>query len=65
MSIVIYNALGQEVATLMDNQEQSAGKHSMNWGGKDAHGNSISTGVYFYQLRTSDTQITKKMVLVK
>ena len=39
--------------------------HSAIWNGKDASGTSVASGVYYYQLKTMDHQITKKMLLVK
>ena len=65
VSIQIFNALGQEVASLMNNEDRTAGMHSALWNGKDASGTSVASGVYYYQLKTTDHQITKKMLLVK
>ncbi|MBI5215552.1 MAG: T9SS type A sorting domain-containing protein [Ignavibacteriae bacterium] len=55
----IYNTLGQEVATLV-NDVQEAGFKSVEW---DA--SSIPSGVYFYKLTAGSFINTKKMLLVR
>ena len=65
VSLTIYNALGQEIARLVDGQHHDAGTHTTTWNGRDAAGNLISSGVYFYQLQAGNTQITQKMIMVK
>jgi len=65
VTIAVYNSIGQEIAVLINNQSQSAGKHQITWNGKDAAGRVVATGVYFYQMKTSDFTMTKKMLLIK
>ncbi len=65
VSLIIYNALGQIVAKLVDDQIQQAGTYSFTWDGKNNNGQTLSSGVYFYQLKTNDVTITRKMTLVK
>ena len=55
----IYNSAGQLITTLV-NQYQTAGYHSVNW---DA--NNISSGVYFYRIKTEKQSAIKKCVLIK
>ena len=62
--LVIYNLLGQEVITLINN-EQWAGKYSVRWNGTNQFGNQVSTGTYFYFLKTQNNQSVKKMLLLK
>ena len=62
--LVIYNLLGQEVITLINN-EQWAGKYSLRWNGTNQFGNQVSTGTYFYFLKTQNNQSVKKMLLLK
>jgi hypothetical protein len=59
VSLKIYNILGQEVATLV-NQEQTAGKYKVTF---DA--SSLSSGVYFYSIKTGNYSAVKKMMLLK
>ena len=55
----VFNALGQEVANLIDDYK-SAGNHTVEFGAKG-----LSSGVYFYSLQTGDKISIKKMVLGK
>jgi hypothetical protein len=59
VSLKIYDVLGNEVTTLIDEQKH-AGYYELNF---DA--SSISSGVYFYTLKTSQYSETKKMILMK
>ena len=59
VKILIYNVLGKEVNTLV-NEELKAGKYSVDWFAAN-----YSSGVYFYKLITIDFTETKKMILVK
>jgi hypothetical protein len=59
VKLTVYNLLGQEVATLV-NAEQEPGRYSINF---DASG--LPSGVYFYTLQTPYFTKTNKMVLVK
>ncbi len=64
VKIYIYNTLGQLVKTI-DRGENSIGMHTVEWDGKNDDGDSLSSGVYFYQLRTKNFNKTMKMLLVK
>jgi len=62
--LIIYNILGQEVITLVNN-EQWAGKYNVRWNGINQYGNQVSTGTYFYFLKTKNNQSVKKMLFLK
>ena len=55
----VYNIIGQKVATLVQGHQQ-AGYKVARW---DA--SSLSSGIYFYRLQTSDFVQTRKMVVLK
>lgn len=55
----IYNVLGQEVATLV-NEIKSAGSYEINF---DA--SSLSSGAYLYRLKSGDKVMTQRMMLIK
>lgn len=57
--LVVYNTLGQQVATLV-NTRMASGSHSITW---DAA--SSPSGVYLYRLTVADQTISKKMLLIK
>jgi hypothetical protein len=59
--ISIYDILGREVATVL-NEEQSAGEHEIEF---NALKYNLSSGVYFYELKTDDFALRKKMVLLR
>ncbi|MFW0862621.1 MAG: T9SS type A sorting domain-containing protein [Candidatus Komeilibacteria bacterium] len=59
VNIIIYNSLGQTIDVLVD-ELQSAGTYKVNW-----NGNSLPSGMYFYQISTPTFTRTMKMVLVK
>lgn len=64
VSLTVYNLLGKEVATLI-NQQQSAGVKTVAWNGKDNFGIDVSSGVYFYRIVAGDFVASKKMMLLK
>ena len=57
--IKVYNSLGEEVETLI-NEYKAPGSYSINF-----DGSSLTSGVYFYQLRADKFTLTKKMVLLR
>lgn len=60
----IYNTLGQEVKTLID-EIQPSGRKSIEWNGKDNSGKLVSSGVYLIHLQIADENFTRKMMMVK
>ncbi|MCD4711784.1 MAG: T9SS type A sorting domain-containing protein, partial [Clostridiales bacterium] len=62
--IEIYNIRGQKVKTLVDHSVE-AGRHSVVWSGKNEHGISVSSGVYFTRMRTGKQSLIQKMLLLK
>jgi hypothetical protein len=63
-SLKIYNILGQLVRTLVD-EEKIPGNYEFTWDGKDNSGIQVASGTYFYQLKTKDATVTKKMILLR
>ena len=64
VNIIIYDMLGREVRTLV-NQTQNAGFKSIIWDATNNYGKPVSAGVYLYQIQVGDFVQTKKMVLLK
>ncbi len=64
VKLVIYNVMGQRIRTLID-VEKKPDTYRTTWDGRDSFGNLVATGVYFYQLDTKNSVITKKMLLIK
>lgn len=59
VSLKVYNILGQEVETLVD-ETRNAGEYRVAWQASDK-----ASGIYFYRLSYQDKVLTKKMVLLK
>ncbi len=59
VTMKIYNAIGQELAVLIDGDRQ-AGWHEVTW---DA--GHLATGLYIYRLEAADQTFTQKALLVK
>ena len=64
VSITIYDIMGREVRTLV-NQTQDAGFKSVIWNATNDYGKPVSAGVYLYQIQAGEFVQTKKMVLLK
>ncbi len=64
VSLKIYNILGQEVSTLI-NENMKAGYHEIKWNGLNRQGISVASGVYFYRLIGEGIHQVKKMVLIR
>jgi len=62
--IEVFNILGQNVRTLVD-EDQQAGYKRVIWDGRDRSGHAVASGIYFYRLKAGDSQETKKMLMVK
>ncbi len=60
VSLRIYNLLGQEIATLLNDQPLSAGVHKVSFNGFN-----FPSGVYIYRLEGTDFADSRKMVLLK
>ncbi len=63
-SLEIYNQKGQLVKNLV-NSELEAGTHKYVWNGDDNQGTKVSSGLYFYRLKSGKFSSTRKMVLMK
>ncbi|MEE9572508.1 MAG: cytochrome c3 family protein [Candidatus Neomarinimicrobiota bacterium] len=59
VSLIIYDAIGNEIAKLVDNV-LAAGNYKVDW---NAEG--IASGVYLYRLQTDNFVATKKMILMR
>ena len=63
-TLIVYNLLGKKINTLM-NSTLNPGHHSIEWNGLDYNGQSVASGVYFYELRSGDYVARKKMLLLR
>jgi hypothetical protein len=59
VTLIVYDILGSEIATLVDEQK-ALGIYEVEFNGKG-----LSSGVYFYELKSFGQAQTKKMILSK
>jgi hypothetical protein len=59
VTLTVYNTLGQQVAQLV-NEQQQAGYHDVVF-----RGDGLSSGVYFYRIQAGDFVASKKLLLLK
>ena len=64
VKLSIYNTLGQEVVTLVD-EVQNIGFRTVSWNGTDNRGQQVSAGVYVYRLEAGNNVQIKKMAFTK
>ncbi|MBT7585544.1 MAG: T9SS type A sorting domain-containing protein, partial [Gemmatimonadetes bacterium] len=64
VTLQIFNAIGQQVRNFAY-LNQVAGTYRVRWDGRDAYGNKVAGGMYFYCLTTDRNRATQKMVLLK
>jgi|GEM_PF-1975731 photosystem II stability/assembly factor-like uncharacterized protein len=60
VTMKMYNALGNEVATFLENEMQEAGEHEI-----QLDATPLPSGIYFYQLRSGNERQTRKLLLLK
>ena len=63
--LAIYDVLGRKVRTLVREETQPAGFHTVVWDGLDSAARPVGSGIYFYRLQTPQFIRTAKMTLLK
>lgn len=64
VNLTIYNILGQQVKVLV-NEVKHSGYHTVQWNGTDYETKAASSGIYIYQLKTGQTTLQRKFILVR
>lgn len=64
VKLVVYNALGQVVRTLVDNYKLS-GEYAAEWNARDESGHEVASGIYVYRLEVNGFTQTQRMVLTR
>ena len=59
ISLIVYDALGREIKSLV-NEEKSPGNYTVQFDGTD-----LSSGIYFYVMKANNFIETKKLILLK
>lgn len=60
----VYDIRGRSVRTLV-NERQSAGRRSVIWDSTDQHGQRVPSGVYLYALQVDESEVIKKLAIIK
>lgn len=60
VSLKVYDVLGREVATLINNEVVAAGSYTISF-----NASSLASGVYIYRLVGENMTVTRKMTLIK
>ena len=65
VTLTVHDALGRQVATLVDGGLRQAGFHSAVWDGRNNAGQTVASGLYLYRLHIGESLKTGSMVLLK
>ena len=65
VKLIIYDLMGHQIRTLVNNENQQAGVYQISWEGRDDDGNVVASGVYFYRLQAGNQFFIKKIVLLE
>ena len=60
----VFDVLGRPVVNLVVGRLQT-GRYEANWEGRDARGQPVPSGIYFYRLSSGDRAESRKMALVR
>jgi hypothetical protein len=63
--IMVYDAAGRLVRTLVDRPAQVPGRYEAVWDGRGASGQSVASGVYFCRMESGDFREVRRMALVR
>ncbi len=63
VEIIVFNLLGQRVATLQSVNQQ-AGEHTVSWNGQLDGGDRAPSGIYMYKMTAGDKVLSRQMILL-
>lgn len=63
-AVTVFNVRGERVVCLV-HEYHATGAYSVTWDGRDADGQAVASGVYFYELSTDEGSDVRKMVFLK
>ncbi len=64
VTLRVYDVQGRAVATLVS-RRVDPGYYDVRWDGRDDHGGSVSSGIYFYRAEIGGRVFTRRMALLK
>ncbi|MDP8200852.1 MAG: T9SS type A sorting domain-containing protein [Candidatus Tenebribacter burtonii] len=65
VEVVIYNIKGEKIKTIFKDHVYADHNIITVWDGNDTSGKQVSSGIYFYKLKTENHEKTKRMILLK
>jgi len=67
VTLIIYNIMGQQVRKLADDEyyQQNPFPHHQFWDGRDDNGKLVTSGIYFYRLKSANFSSVKMMVFLR
>jgi hypothetical protein len=65
ISLTVYDVLGKEVKTLLDNKDMKKGSHQVTWDGTNNFNQKVASGNYIYTLKFGNFTKSAKMTLLK
>ncbi len=64
VTLTVWDATGRRIRTLVDSH-QASGTHSIQWDGTDDNGHPLSSGAYFYRIKTTQSTLTQKVIFIR
>jgi hypothetical protein len=64
-SLSVYDLSGRLVATVLESNVLEQGFHTAVWDGRDDRGGAVSSGIYFYRLRTAQGTLSRKLLVLR
>lgn len=64
VEVSVVDLAGRLVTTLLSNHLE-AGSHQVCWNGNNSSGQQVSTGIYFVQLRSNQSMVSRKIMMIK
>ncbi len=64
VEIMVFDALGRKIR-MLTHRNGAAGTYRVQWNGRDAVGNPVSSGVYFYRMKAGRRVWMRKMLLLR
>lgn len=64
VELSVFDILGHKVNTLLKDFTD-AGTYQLRWNGRDEEGRELPSGLYFYRLKSKNTTITRRLILMR
>ena len=65
VSLSLFDLLGREIFVFERNQSKSPGHYQIEWGGTDAAGAAVASGIYIVRFRSNGFEKRQKIMLLK